>query len=1752
MDKKMYFISAGARYFSGKKVWTILTHKKELVNLPYMPFLDQLYPKNKPIPCIVSQNQRGIDSIRYDMGSIYEELYEEDCEVDFKCDGMATDPNTFGKYLKLSDDYGFHFRLFGPSQEDIKCIGGKITCYVKGVSEKGLDLRSLTKDEESAALADDNQLALFQKLHDSRVDDFKVFNKKSYRGYFDSLKNKYPDSAHFIYELMQNADDAFATNVTILLNHNSLVFKHNGTERFTISDVALEADDDYDRKKGHINSITGIGDSSKLSDEKVNKIGKFGVGFKSIFQYTTAPEIYDDFFRFRIVNYIIPELINHDHVQREDGETLIFIPFTNPETAYQDTLNKLRGLANANLFLNCMKSIVWEDVTTGEKREYSKSILESFTRNNIRSQKILLKDYQSEKKMWMFSKKVDVGTSKKHDICVGFYLTGEGHIDMSVRPNVFCFFPTSETFNTFIIAHAPFLLTESRQHLLPSNKFNNSLVEELGKLAAESLIILRDIGLKEGSPLIGRNIIELAKLEDYWDTRRYNESAEKLICKNAVAKQCREIMKREALLLSKSGNYLLPKQAYLYSPAKFAEIIDAKQLQALVGSDIPVDFVNPELNTIINDDILIDIPISSFGPVDAARSFTPEFMAAQPATWLNKLFRFIVSEADGDLWKPDGDSPVFLDSPIIKTNDGRWVTPYNGSSINVFYEAENAEGYNIVSDEMLASKPIAKFLDEIGCKKPDQNDFILSRLLPNYSNYSNYSEDTDTGILVNDFKLIYDYCQTCSAESRENLISRLSEDFLLRYRSSDGAGLTSPSSIYLDSKALKEYFEGYRMARIIDTDTYKPIVNQIGQEKFNAFLAELGVMSEPAVIEDDECGSWKWRLSDHQKEQLGYNGLNKTWCTSSQNTLEGLSHALSRDVSKTVSKALWKWLCLMDRKPILQLEFRYQYYQYYTKYCDSSTLELLRESAWIVNNKNERFRPRDISMEDFSKLGYLDNFELCKLLGIETARKSLESLGASKEQIESCALGDKAKRLGLTEKDLEEMARMKAERKKTEAKEKDKEEKAPDASSDLPERQEMSKSGKEMFSGTTESSEGSKDKGKGYSAQEKIEAVQEKAREKIQDAQDKAKHDMEELQQVAELREEISAPGMKYTKLWFEDLLELEYRSGSGNGQAGSRAVSISFSSVHKEVGGERIYVLKSPSRAIPIELENIPGLEVRFQFLDRDEFTMGFEVASVRDFTLRLKAKASDAETLLEVDWSKCTKASIDVNNPVELTGKLVSAFKDLDFDYDEDEYGDNPNLKELLAEKYNISFIYGPPGTGKTTHIAEKIIELINDKSEYEMSILVLAPTNKACDEVALKICEKEDNPEWMRRFVMSDNDELQQKGLICGRDSRIYDSNRFCLISTMARLPYDGFRNTSDGITKLKDMHWDYVIVDEASMVSVAHAVYTIYQFPYAEIIFAGDPNQIPPIVHEEAWESENIYTMVGLSSFADPVTEPVQFPVEKLMKQYRSVPAIGEVFSRFSYDGQIEHMRTYEDRIPLKIAGYPIKSINIIPFKVERYDNIFGARKLAGSPVHLYSVILTLELCKFIAKEYQKNGTRDITVGVICPYASEAQMIDKLLEQQVDIPDNIKISVGTIHGFQGGQCDIIFTVFNPPVGLAGIRSEEQRSRIFLNRKNIINVGISRAKDYMFVLLPHGETAGYENLTELDRLGSIIYRYAEDEVTNFTCDEVEEFIFGEKFHIEHHLFSTSHQLANVYTKPEKQYEIRIDENAVDIQIG
>lgn len=189
------------------------------------------------------------------------------------------------------------------------------------------------------------------------------------RSMFESSKKMYSDDAAFLLELIQNADDSNATIVNIVLSSDNITFEHNG-ELFSISDI---------------DQITKATSESNSKKNKPDKIGKFGIGFKSVFNVTDRPTISSGKFDFAITNFIIPEFIS-PAIESEEIDmpynlrenTLITLPFIDTDK-YSTTLKGLEKLTGEHiLFLNHIREI---NITiNSENKKIYKEImpLESF------------------------------------------------------------------------------------------------------------------------------------------------------------------------------------------------------------------------------------------------------------------------------------------------------------------------------------------------------------------------------------------------------------------------------------------------------------------------------------------------------------------------------------------------------------------------------------------------------------------------------------------------------------------------------------------------------------------------------------------------------------------------------------------------------------------------------------------------------------------------------------------------------------------------------------------------------------------------------------------------------------------------------------------------------------------------------------------------------------------------------------------------------------------------------------------------------------------------------------------------------------------------------------------------------------------------------------------------------------------------------------------------------------------------------
>ena len=170
--------------------------------------------------------------------------------------------------------------------------------------------------------------------------------------YTELLEGLYTERTHFILELLQNAEDKKARRIRFDLYADRLEVRHDGTP-FDEPDVR---------------GICGIGKSTKKGD--LTQIGKFGIGFKSVYAFTEAPEIHSGSEHFRIGTYVRPRGIPTREISTE-WTTLFVLPFTRtevvPVVCEREIGERLAKLdVRTMLFLRHIEEILWWREAGGE------------------------------------------------------------------------------------------------------------------------------------------------------------------------------------------------------------------------------------------------------------------------------------------------------------------------------------------------------------------------------------------------------------------------------------------------------------------------------------------------------------------------------------------------------------------------------------------------------------------------------------------------------------------------------------------------------------------------------------------------------------------------------------------------------------------------------------------------------------------------------------------------------------------------------------------------------------------------------------------------------------------------------------------------------------------------------------------------------------------------------------------------------------------------------------------------------------------------------------------------------------------------------------------------------------------------------------------------------------------------------------------------------------------------------------------
>ncbi len=542
----------------------------------------------------------------------------------------------------------------------------------------------------------------------------------------------YTDPVHFIFELLQNADDANATKISFILTAKQLTVEHDG-KPFTESNVK---------------AISYFEGSDKTeSGEEITKIGHFGLGFKSVFTYTSSPRIHSGHESFEINNLFSVTGIDYPS-DLEQGKTRFVFPFdhhtTMPdyieprklksaEDAYRDIANKLETLGTDTLlFTECLKEISWSiKEGNGHYRRYDTSI-------NDYGREVYIVTGESEKCCYLiFDRPIswqdDNGTEKsRRPVQIAFELDKRLNDGGVIRPikntRLFVIFSTTKETHIGFILQGPYRTNPTRENVFPDDDFNQHLVNETATLLINSLHSLKNLQLL--------NLDVLAALPIKYD------KFEKGTFFYPLYLEVRNALVNQSLLPTADHDFICCSQAKLARGADLTRIFES-QLEMLFNTpglkwiDSKLTENNyPDLHLYLvgkkypyrlrleTEPLLDGIQIDAD---DIAPKLTEDFFKEQSLKWLIDFILYTKNSTE-----------KIKQRPFIRLENGKHVCmPVDDKADRTAWFApddntDDLSEFQIVKYELAANEPVRKFLEEKHIRPIDPAAIVEVCILPNY------------------------------------------------------------------------------------------------------------------------------------------------------------------------------------------------------------------------------------------------------------------------------------------------------------------------------------------------------------------------------------------------------------------------------------------------------------------------------------------------------------------------------------------------------------------------------------------------------------------------------------------------------------------------------------------------------------------------------------------------------------------------------------------------------------------------------------------------------------------------------------------------------------------------------------------------------------------------------------------------------------------------------------------------------------
>ncbi|HLM89003.1 MAG TPA: hypothetical protein VK284_08245, partial [Streptosporangiaceae bacterium] len=758
----------------------------------------------------------------------------------------------------------------------------------------------------------------------------------------DLLGQLYSERTHFIFELIQNAEDAGATELAFELFEDRLELRHDGRP-FTEADVR---------------GVCGVGQSGKAGD--LTSIGKFGIGFKSVYAYTRTPRIHSGDEHFRIENFVRPAAETPVAV----AETLFVFPFDHDAVPAEVAAGEIAAALNALeprilLFLRNIDrlrtggpgaegSVAERSVTERPRGGLSDARALEDTERAGASRRVRLSRNGRREEWLAWQRPVEDHPGQRVE--VAFRLAG-GRVAAVGSSPLTVFFPTEkETFLGFLI-QGPYRTTPARDNIPADDPSNQALVRQTAALLADVLPELRD------ESLLTADALQALPLEE----ARFPAGSMFRPLFDAAG----DVLTSEALIPVAGGGYGVAVDLLLASSPAVLGLLDPGQLGTLVGAGRPVWFADAAISErrtpVLWRYLREEIGLDEFTPEAVVTRVTGEFLKEQNDRWITHFYRLLAGHPS--LW------PAAVLKPVIRLEDGRQVAPLDEQGRPAVYLPGPAPSSLPTVKRAVADSPAARpFLAALQLTVPDVVAEVLEIVLPRY-------DELDLATLGEaqhdaDLERVARALDEAAAGRREELLEVVrATAFLIGENAATGEqALQPPPRLYQRSKELEAYFEG-------NPDVW------FARDGYGPWLVQLRAMGVRQAVEvstrTPNAAGYVTITVDFGRNERGLDGFDPGA------EVDGLDFALAHP-SHARSEYVWNALLAPNRRLVAGVIER----SVLVSFSDSSLEEArsgigeaAAREAWLPGRDGAFHRPGELSLDDLPPT-YTRDEGLAKALGM--------------------------------------------------------------------------------------------------------------------------------------------------------------------------------------------------------------------------------------------------------------------------------------------------------------------------------------------------------------------------------------------------------------------------------------------------------------------------------------------------------------------------------------------------------------------------------------------------------------------------------------------------------------------------------------------------------------------------------------------------------------------------------------------------